>query len=99
MQTRKPNRLKYYDYSNAGWYLGEENFHPLQRTNLSNMVKGFKIGATKWFKSNDFTNFKWQRPFYERIIRNENELFNIRKYIEQNPLKWDLEKGTDNVEL
>jgi len=27
------------------------------------------------------------------IIRNEKELFNIRKYIEQNPLRWDLEKN------
>ena len=33
-----------------------------------------------------------QPRFYDRIIRNEKELLNIRKYIEQNPLKWDLEK-------
>ena len=34
----------------------------------------------------------WQRSFYDRIIRNERELYNIRKYIEQNPLKWDFER-------
>lgn len=40
----------------------------------------------------DFNNCFWQTRFYDRIIRNEKELFNIRKYIEQNPLKWELEK-------
>jgi len=34
--------------------------------------------------------FKWQPKFYDRIIRNEKELFNIRRYIQQNPLKWEL---------
>ncbi|MAT58716.1 MAG: transposase, partial [Ignavibacteriae bacterium] len=38
-----------------------------------------------------------QRSFYDRIIRNETELFNIRKYIEQNPLKWDLENELENL--
>jgi putative transposase len=31
----------------------------------------------------------WQRNFYERIIRDEIELNRIRKYIAENPLKWD----------
>jgi REP-associated tyrosine transposase len=30
----------------------------------------------------------WQRNYYERIIRNEKELFEIRKYIDQNPINW-----------
>jgi putative transposase len=30
----------------------------------------------------------WQRNYYERIIRNENELHNIRQYIHNNPAKW-----------
>ena len=28
----------------------------------------------------------WQRNYYEHIIRNEKELFAIRRYIEENPL-------------
>ncbi|SEA61292.1 REP element-mobilizing transposase RayT [Desulfuromusa kysingii] len=31
----------------------------------------------------------WQRNYYERIIRNENELHNIRQYIRNNPAQWD----------
>ena len=67
----------------------DENFRPLHKTDLSNVIKGFKIGISKLCKNNSFIHFKWQRSFYDRIIRNENELFNIRKYIKYNALKWE----------
>jgi hypothetical protein len=34
----------------------------------------------------------WQPRFYDRIIRNDKELINIRKYIKENPIRWELEK-------
>jgi REP element-mobilizing transposase RayT len=34
----------------------------------------------------------WQRNYYEHVIRNEYELNKIREYIQNNPLKWDLDK-------
>ena len=37
---------------------------------------------------------RWQRDFYDRISRNENELFRIRQYISNNPMQWD--KDTEN---
>jgi len=33
----------------------------------------------------------WQRNYYEHIIRRETEWDLIRKYIETNPLNWDLD--------
>ena len=30
----------------------------------------------------------WQRNFFERVIRNEEELLAVRRYIENNPAKW-----------
>jgi REP element-mobilizing transposase RayT len=30
----------------------------------------------------------WQRNFYERIVRDEDELAGVREYIRFNPLKW-----------
>ena len=39
----------------------------------------------------------WQRNYYEHIIRNDDELNRIRKYIAENPLKWDLDaENPDN---
>jgi len=33
----------------------------------------------------------WQRNYYERVIRSESELFEIRRYVQENHLKWDLD--------
>jgi len=33
--------------------------------------------------------FNWQTRYYDHIIRNNDELNNIRKYIINNPLKWE----------
>ena len=30
----------------------------------------------------------WQRNYYEHIIRNEDSLNRIRRYIQENPIKW-----------
>lgn len=37
----------------------------------------------------------WQRNYYEHVIRNEKELEIITKYIEYNPMNWQLDQ--DNV--
>ena len=167
MKTRKPNRLKHYDYSSGGWYfitictkdhknhfgeikngkmilneigeivdecwnkietlhksieldyyvimpnhlhgiiiidnVGDANFaSPTDRTKmvLSKLIQQFKRSVTIKIKSTQqYSNFKWQHSFYDRIIRNEKELFNIRKYIQQNPLKWGFEKDITNLDI
>ena len=83
--------------------VGDAKFaSPTDRTKmeLSKLIQQFKRAVTIKTKSiKSFSNFKWQRSFYDRIIRNEKELYNIRKYIQQNPLKWDLEKNIENLKL
>ncbi len=167
MQNRKPNRLKYFDYSQAGWYfvtictkdhkhffgnifkekivlneigkianecweeipkhfpnveleefvvmpnhihgiiiinsVGDANFaSPTDRTKmgLCKLIQQFKraVSIQLTHKLNIY-DFKWQRSFYDRIIRNETELYNIRKYIQQNPLKWSLKKDIVNLDI
>ncbi|MCL4547687.1 MAG: transposase [Bacteroidetes bacterium] len=69
---------------------------------LSEIVRGFKSFSSKRINTllNNENKFHWQRSFYDRIIRNEKELFAIRRYIEQNPLRWEIEKELpDNLEL
>jgi len=34
----------------------------------------------------------WQRNYYDHVIRNDKELNEIREYIINNPLKWELDK-------
>jgi len=35
-----------------------------------------------------FSNRLWQRNYYERIIRDDRALANIRRYIRANPSNW-----------
>jgi putative transposase len=41
-------------------------------------------------KFEDFT-FAWQKSFFDKIIRNDEQLEKTRKYILNNPLKWELD--------
>jgi putative transposase len=58
---------------------------------LGAIIRGFK-GATK-IKINEYRNTPrkpiWQRNYYEHVIRNESDLFEKRKYIIDNPAKWN----------
>jgi len=33
----------------------------------------------------------WQREYYDHVIRNEGDLSRLREYIQNNPLKWELD--------
>ena len=35
-----------------------------------------------------YKNQFWQRTYFEHIIRNEIDLYETRKYIEENPIRW-----------
>ncbi|MCJ7498564.1 MAG: hypothetical protein MUO78_10615 [candidate division Zixibacteria bacterium] len=64
---------------------------------LSKILKSFKNGVTKDIREKfQDSKFQWQRSFYDHVIRNEKSLYEIREYIINNPLKWDLEKN--NIE-
>ena len=66
---------------------------PTKTHGLSEIMRGFKTFSSR--RINEFTNkspeFHWQKSYYDRIIRNDKELHDIRQYIENNPLKWDIE--------
>jgi len=58
---------------------------------LGQMIAWFKYESTKEINRvvTDNPEMKiWQRNFYERIVRNEDELNRIRNYIATNPETW-----------
>jgi REP element-mobilizing transposase RayT len=59
---------------------------------LGKIIRFLKARSSRMIHAAGNTSFQWQRNYYEHIIRNEKDLYNIRKYIINNPLKWDLEK-------
>ncbi len=58
---------------------------------LSAAIRSYKSAVTRWCNMNNHINFKWQRGYYDHVIRNEIELSHIREYIQNNPLKWHLD--------
>ncbi len=54
---------------------------------LSVVIRLFKQSVTRYANKNNIP-FAWQPRFYDRIIRNTNEMNNIAKYIEENVAKW-----------
>lgn len=63
-----------------------------QSKNLASIIRGFKIGVKKHATINNI-NFTWQARFYDHIIRNDKSLNKIRKYIQNNPEKWEQDRN------
>jgi putative transposase len=74
--------------------VGANNYSPLPpqprgtSNTIGSIVRGFKIGVTKWAHQNTDIHTVWQRNYYDHIIRDEWALHRIRQYIKNNPMKW-----------
>jgi REP element-mobilizing transposase RayT len=99
---RRSIRLRGYDYTQPGAHFvtictseraclfGEVNVIP---RSLGAVVRSFKSATTKRINEHRSTlGAVWQRNYYEHIIRNEESLQCIRRYIQTNPLRWHLDR-------
>src|SRR5690606_5266060 len=80
--------------------VGANDHSPLRRDmprspskTIGSIVRGFKIGVTKWFRGNTDVHDVWQRNYYEHIVRNERSLNRIRRYILENPARWHTDRA------
>ena len=62
-----------------------------QSGNLSSVVRGIKSAVTKYAIEHDIP-FAWQSRYHDHIIRNQMEMNRIAEYIQNNPMKWDLDR-------
>lgn len=74
--------------------LNKKNQFGPQSKNLSSILRGFKAGL-KSYATKHAIPFKWHPRFFDRIIRNEDELNRIRNYIITNPDNWHLDQKND----
>lgn len=58
---------------------------------VSRIVQQYKASVTRDIHNLNKIEFKWQRSFYDHIIRNERSYENIQSYIYCNPLKWEID--------
>ncbi len=74
--------------------VGANNHSPLPRRfrspskTIGSVVRGFKIGVTKWFRAHTDVQRVWQRNYHEHVIRDEASWRRIRDHIAANPARW-----------
>jgi putative transposase len=69
----------------------------IKKGSISSIIGQYKSNCTKQIRESEITDFQWQTRFHDHIIRNERELYNIRKYIFNNPLKWSNDEYYNNT--
>ena len=77
---------------------------PTKTLSLSDVIQRFKSLTIKRYgngvRRNNWEPFEkhfWQRNYYEHVVRNEDDLNEIREYVINNPLKWELDgENPDN---
>ena len=74
---------------------GEHTGSPLQKIiqwfktmTTNECIQGVKSGICS-----PFAKRLWQRSFYDHVIRDEQSLHDIREYIQNNPLDWELDEN------
>jgi REP element-mobilizing transposase RayT len=63
---------------------------------LFELIGAFKTTSSKKIHEAGLREFKWQKSFYDHVIRNDKSLYRIRKYIINNPLKWEYDQENFN---
>jgi REP element-mobilizing transposase RayT len=83
-------------------HVGVQHVEPLRHRyqkiipgSISTIVRSFKAAVTKSCRDQGFDHFRWQRNFYEHIIRDDDDLNRIREYILNNPLQWSLDSSRE----
>jgi putative transposase len=65
--------------------------------NLSTVIGSYKSAVSKQINQLKNIKFKWQKSFHDHITRTDKSLDNIRKYIINNPAKWD--RDENNIKI
>jgi putative transposase len=64
----------------------------LRSGSLGSIIGQFKSKATKTIRRNGLGDFRWQRNYYEHIIRNDSDMNGVRQYIASNASNWDTDE-------
>jgi putative transposase len=71
-ETHGLDNVETQNFASLHWFTKKNKFGP-QSKNLSSIIRGYKIGVTKYAKNNNII-FKWLERFYDVIIRDEEHL-------------------------
>ncbi len=74
---------------------------PTSRQPLFEIVRAFKTYSSRRINEHRHSQGEpvWQRSYYEHIIGNEKEYYQIGEYIKYNPVKWETDRENPTVKL
>jgi REP element-mobilizing transposase RayT len=61
------------------------------QTSLGSVIRAFKGASTFQIRASGEGNFGWKRNYHEHIVRNDQTMTRIRRYIRDNPRTWDID--------
>ena len=70
-----------------------------RKDTLSVIVRTYKSAVSSWCRKNGCEDFHWQRNYYEHVIRSDDDLVQIREYIANNAVKWDLDNENPAIRI
>ena len=75
--------------------------YTIKRHGLSEIVRGFKSMSARRINEVRKSPGKavWQRSFYDRVIRDEDEWQHICEYIKGNPAQWAADRENPSVKI
>lgn len=75
----------------------KEEASPAPTKPIGRIIGAYKTMTTKQINQLRGTEGEriWQRDYYDRIIRTNKELWNVRRYIHNNPYKWWINSGAE----
>jgi len=59
---------------------------------LPTIIRTYKAAVTREIRYKSNVTIIWQRNYYEHVIRNEKEWDRIHRYIESNPMNWEIDE-------
>jgi putative transposase len=70
-----------------------------QYQRLPVIVGAYKSAVSKLIRQAGCAAFQWQKSYFDRIIRNDDELNRIREYIKNNPINWEIDQENPGMML
>ncbi len=74
---------------------GDEN--KSQYKKLPIIIGSYKSAVSKLAHKKGYENFGWHKSYYDHIVRNEDDLNRIRKYIFNNPVNWQRDENIKHI--
>ncbi len=63
---------------------------------IPKIIQQYKAAVTRAYNlSSNQSPFRWQKSYYDHIIRDLTTFDKIKRYIRYNPLRW--ENGSENI--